>query len=78
MLKPALLTIAFSILLGACSTVDKKSAMYPRKPNDTSGRKAGAAMLLYEQAEKDMDVNENVIVMPPAKKPLTTKTTQEN
>jgi hypothetical protein len=50
--------------------------MYPRKPNDTTDRKAGAAMLLYEQAEKGMDVNENVMVIPPAEKPSATQATQ--
>jgi len=39
--------------------------IYPKKPADTKSRKAGAAMLLYEQAEKDLDVNDSVIVIPP-------------
>ena len=45
--------------------------MYPRKPAETDGRKSGAAMLLYEQAEKDLDVNDSVIVTPPKENPDT-------
>lgn len=39
---------------------------YPKKPPETENRKAGPAMLFMEQAEKDMDVNDSVIVTPPA------------
>lgn len=68
--------LALSIFLCGCTVAEKKSANYPRKPNDTSSRKAGAAMLLYEQAENDMDVNENVIVIPPEEKTSDQKTSQ--
>lgn len=76
MIQPALIVLACCVLLGSCSAADEKALKYPRKPDDTTGRKAGAAMLLYEQAEKDMDVNENVIVIPPVEKPSATTTTQ--
>ena len=53
----------------SCSSTERNSTMiYPRKPADTANRKAGAAMLLYEQAEKDLDVNDSVIVTPPETK----------
>lgn len=75
MIKTTFFALVICVSFVACSTVEKTSVMYQRKPNETSGRKAGAAMLLYEQAEKDMDVNENVIVRPPVKK---TSATQDN
>lgn len=65
--------LALSFFLCGCTVAEKNSVNYPRKPNDTSSRKAGAAMLLYEQAENDMDVNENVIVIPPEGKPTESK-----
>lgn len=52
----------------ACGPASKVESKYPRKPADTSSRKAGPAMLLYEQAEEDLDVNNSVIVTPPADK----------
>lgn len=68
MMRLPLLVYILCLLICGCAAAEKKSVNYPRKPNDTSGRKGGAAMLLYEQAEKDMDVNENVIVIPPDEK----------
>lgn len=53
---------------GCSSHQQDSSSKYPRKPGKTDGRKAGAAMLLYEQAEADMDVNTNVLVTPPKQK----------
>lgn len=76
MIKKYLLFFLVCSILGGCAAAKKESVVYPRKPNDTSGRKAGAAMLLYEQAEKDSDVNENVIVTPPKEKPVAGKTSQ--
>ena len=57
------------LVIGCSSTQQSSSIIYPRKPADTDDRKAGAAMLLYEQAEKDLDVNDSVIVIPPEEKP---------
>lgn len=54
------------VLIG-CSTQQPSSPVYPGKPADTENKKSGAAMLFYEQAEKDMDVNTNVTVIPPEK-----------
>jgi len=54
------------LFFSGCAGQDKVQTSYPRKPGDSSGRKAGAAMLLYEQAEEDLDVNTNVTVTPPA------------
>jgi hypothetical protein len=64
-------------MMGCSSTQQNSSAIYPRKPSNTDGRKAGRAMLLYEQAEKDLDVNENVVVIPPEEKPATTVQSEE-
>ncbi|GAB6192842.1 hypothetical protein [Desulfocastanea catecholica] len=69
MRKQAIVLLIFCILLGGCAASQtKQSAEYPRKANDTSGRKAGPAMQLMEQAEKDLDVNTNVLVTPPGEK----------
>jgi len=69
MRKQVIVLLIFCLLLGGCAAPQSKSsAEYPRKPNDTSGRKAGPAMQLMEQAEKDLDVNANVQVTPPGEK----------
>ena len=44
----------------------KKPTPYLKK-SDSTERKAGPAMILYEQAEEDLDPH-NVIVIPPDKK----------
>ena len=54
-----------SLLITGCSSSQQSTTAYPRKSAESEGRKAGRAMLLYEQAEKDMDVNDSVIVIPP-------------
>ncbi len=76
MINKYLIIILVCSFLGGCATAKKESVVYPRKPDNTSGRKAGSAMLLYEQAEKDSDVNENVIVTPPKEKTGDEKTAQ--
>jgi hypothetical protein len=77
MRKQAVAVMIFCILLGGCAAPQNKQfAEYPRKPNDTSGRKAGPAMQLMEQAEKDLDVNTNVLVTPPAERQKDTGTSQ--
>ena len=60
--------LAFLVIMGCGSSQQSSTMIYPRKPADTENRKAGTAMLLYEQAEKDLDVNDNVTVVPPEKK----------
>ncbi len=65
------------LLITGCGSAQHSSTMiYPRKPAETDGRKAGAAMLLYEQAEKDLDVNDSVIVTPPKENPNTSEKTE--
>ena len=54
------------LLLAGCQSSQKQTMTYPKKPPETENRKAGPAMLFMEQAEKDMDVNDSVIVTPPA------------
>lgn len=62
-----LFTLCIALLVfGSCAHKEQSlSDKYPRKPNETSERKSGRAMLFYEQAEKDMDVNNSVIVVEP-------------
>lgn len=59
------ITVVFLLFCAGCSSPAKKQVAYPKKPADTSSRKAGLAMYLYEQAEEDLDVNNSVIVTPP-------------
>ncbi|MGB3209546.1 MAG: hypothetical protein WBB19_02460 [Desulforhopalus sp.] len=66
MTKKIICSIAVSLLLTSCAVTQQQKSDYPRKPNTSSGRKAGPAMSLYEQAEKDMDLTNDVIVIPPA------------
>lgn len=55
-------------LTGCAHSPQKETAMkYPRKPADNPERKSGLPMLFYEEAEKDADVND-VVVIPPAEK----------
>jgi hypothetical protein len=56
-----------ALLLSGCVSEKNVGRDYPTRPADTSGRKAGTAMQFYEQAEKDLDVNSNVTVIPPDK-----------
>lgn len=67
MIKTACLSFTFLLMVG-CAAPAKERVRYPRKPADTEGRKAGPAMLLYEQAEEDLDPNNDVIVIPPPDK----------
>lgn len=75
MIKQCFLLLFVALFFWGCTSHQQVSeSKYPRKPGNTDGRKAGAAMLLYEQAEADLDVNTNVIVTPPKKKVNGTKT----
>lgn len=65
------------LIMGCSSSHQNSTMMYPRKPADTDNRKAGRAMLFYEQAEKDLDVNNSVIVVPPKENPGTPAKQQE-
>lgn len=57
------------IFLAGCSGVQKTpEPRYPKINSGDSERKSGRAMLFYEQAEKDLDINESVIVIPPDEK----------
>lgn len=68
MIKQCCILLFVALFFWGCSSHQQvSSSKYPRKPGKTDGRKAGSAMLLYEQAEADMDVNTNVIVTPPKK-----------
>ncbi len=69
MIKHCFLLVLVALFLWGCTSHQQENSVkYPRKPGKTDGRKAGAAMLLYEQAEADMDVNTSVVVTPPKKK----------
>jgi hypothetical protein len=61
-----LLFICFFLCSCATSPPDKTPQPFPKK-SDSSERKAGPPMILYEQAEEDLDPH-NVIVIPPQKK----------
>lgn len=66
-IKKALCSFAACLLITSCAaTEQQKSVKYPRKPNTSSGRKSGPPMFFYEQAEKDLDLTNDVIVIPPA------------
>jgi hypothetical protein len=63
----AICAFAVCLLLSSCAaTEQKQSVKYPRKPDSFSGRKSGPPMDFYEQAEKDSDLTNDVIVTPPA------------
>ena len=67
-MKRFVLFFSFCFLLCSCASSPpaKKSTYYPKK-SDSTERKAGPAMIFYEQAEEDLDPY-NVIVIPPDKK----------
>ncbi len=64
MMKKSLICIACCLLLSSCVAGRQASLIHTAPARDGSNRQAGPAMDLYQQAEKDMDVN-NVIVIPP-------------
>jgi hypothetical protein len=65
--KKAICFFAVCLLLSSCAgTEQKQSVKYPRKPDSSSGGKSGPPMDFYEQAEKDSDLTNDVIVIPPA------------
>ena len=59
-------SICFFLCSCATSPPAKKNTLYLKK-SDSTGRKAGPAMIFQEQAEEDRDPY-NVIVIPPDKK----------
>lgn len=66
-MKKAICFFAVCLLISSCAaTEQKQSIKYPRKPDTSSGRKSGLPMDFYEQAEKDLDLTNDVIVIPPA------------
>lgn len=66
----------FLMLVSCAASEPSLSSRYPKKPGDTTERKAGRAMMFYEQAEKDLDVNQSVIVVEPP--PAENKESKEN
>ncbi len=68
MMKQLLILIAATSLLVGCASKEQPSSRYKKISNADSERKSGRAMLYYEQAEKDLDINESVIVIPPDEK----------
>lgn len=65
--KKAICFFAVCVLISSCAaTEQKQSVKYPRKPDSSTGRKSGPPMDFYEQAEKDSDLTNDVIVIPPA------------
>jgi len=66
-MKKAICFFAVCLLISSCAaTEQKQSVKYPRKPDTSSGRQSGPPMDFYEQAEKDSDLTNDVIVIPPA------------
>lgn len=65
MTKQLLIVLALCLFLIGCTEKQQKVSIYGRKAADNSERRSGPAMLLYEQAELDQDINETVIVIPP-------------
>lgn len=59
------LLLCLFLLFSGCSVYQEPLVRYPKKPDGGSERQAGAAMFFFEQAEKDLDVTENVTVFPP-------------
>ena len=59
-------SICFFLCSCATSPPAKKNTLYFKKPDSTE-RKAGPAMMFFEQAEEDRDPYD-VIVIPPDKK----------
>lgn len=71
MMKQLLILITAVFLLAGCASKEQPSSRYKKISNGDSERKSGRAMLFYEQAEKDLDINETVIVIPPDEKKKT-------
>ena len=66
-MKKAILFFVACLLISSCAALEQKqSVKYPRKSDTSSGRKSGLPMDFYEQAEKDLDLTNNVIVIPPS------------
>ncbi|MCP4343454.1 MAG: hypothetical protein GY799_32400 [Desulfobulbaceae bacterium] len=66
-MKQTICLFALCLLISSCATTEQKqSVKYPRKPDSSSGRQSGLPMDFYEQAEKDSDLTNDVIVIPPA------------
>lgn len=68
MTKKLLACLALCIFFTGCTEKQQRVPIYERKAADNSERRSGPAMLLYEQAELDQDINNSVIVIPPEKK----------
>lgn len=68
MTKQLLIVLALSLFLMGCAEKQERVPIYERKAADNSERRSGPAMLLYEQAELDQDINDSVIVIPPDEK----------
>lgn len=68
MINKILVCLALCLFFTGCAQQQQKVPIYERKTVDDSERRSGPAMLLYEQAEIDQDINENVIVTPPDEK----------
>ena len=65
-MKKAICFIALCVLISSCAANEQKQSVnYPRKPDNSSGRKSGPPMDFYEQAEKDRELTNDVIVIPP-------------
>lgn len=63
------MTLAVSLLLFGCADKEPTAAdKYPKIDKGGGERKSGPAMLFYEQAEKDADLTDSVIVIPPKEK----------
>ncbi len=70
MINKILVCLALCLFFTGCAG-QKKVPIYERRTVNDSERRSGPAMLLYEQAEIDQDINENVIVIPPDTKKKT-------
>lgn len=72
MINKILVCLALCLFFTGCAGQRQTVPIYERRTVDDSERRSGPAMLLYEQAEIDQDINENVIVIPPDEKKKTT------
>lgn len=68
MIKQLLTCLALCLFFTGCAEKQQRVPIYERKAADNSERRSGPAMLLYEQAELDQDINDSVIVIPPGEK----------
>lgn len=68
MTKQLLACLALCLVFTGCAEKQQRLPIYERRAADDSERRSGPAMLLYEQAELDQDINENIIVIPPGEK----------